>query len=186
MAEGHAGIYKLVARLLMLGPSDYYLEIGCGSGMFIKRHAADARHVTGIDYSEDMVALSARINADRVKAGTATFVPGEVSALPWTEETFDAVASIETFFFWPDPPRDLKNIYRVIRPGGRIVISMGWTKDDGLDHTDNIEKYGIKIYSEFGMRQLLIDNDFSKPSFKYLHKQRSPKIMVVSARKEDR
>jgi ubiquinone/menaquinone biosynthesis C-methylase UbiE len=106
-----------VADRLGLRASDDYLERGCGSGMFVKQHAADARRVTGIDYSEDMVRLSARTNEERVKAGTATFVRGEVSHLPWTDEIYSAVAGIETFFFWPDPPADLKQIYRVMRPG---------------------------------------------------------------------
>jgi hypothetical protein len=60
---------------------------------------------------------------------------------------------------------------------------MGWMKDYGLDHTDNIEKYDIKIYSEDEMRMLLLGAGFSNVSFTYLHEPRSPKIMVVYAEK---
>jgi len=108
MALGHRGFYKNTAKILNLTPDDTYLEIGFGSGLFIKKYASHARTIVGLDYSEDMVKLASNINENLVKSGKAEFIQGNVSALPWNDNEFSAVVGIETFFFWTEPEKSLK------------------------------------------------------------------------------
>ena len=57
MAIAHRTIYKNVAAALNLQPEDDYLEIGCGSGIFMKSYALHVHSTAGLDHSEDMVKI---------------------------------------------------------------------------------------------------------------------------------
>jgi SAM-dependent methyltransferase len=167
MALGHRGFYENTAKILNLTPDDAYLEIGFGSGLFIKKYASHVKRIAGLDYSEDMVKLASNINEDIVKSGKAEFKQGNVSTLPWNENEFSAVAGIETFFFWPKPQSSLKEIFRVLIPGGRLVLEMAYNKDDGRDHRKQIEKHNLKLYSGEEMKTLLKEAGFSEISIVY-------------------
>jgi SAM-dependent methyltransferase len=167
MALGHRSLYKNTAKILDLKDDDMYLEIGFGSGLFIKKYASHLSCIAGIDCSEDMVNLASSINEDLVESGKAEFVQGDASALPWKDSEFSVVVGIETFYFWPEPERALKEIYRVLIPGGRLLIEMGYNKDDGKDHTKDIEKYGLRLYGGEEMKSLLLDSGFDDISFYY-------------------
>ena len=142
-AWGHRSFYKNTAKVLDLHPDDKYLEIGFGSGLFIKNYASHVSRIAGLDYSEDMVKLASSINKDLIKSGKAEFKQGDASTLPWGNNEFSVVVGIETFFFWPEPEISLKEIFRVLVPSGRLVLEMAYNKDDGRDHTKQIEKYNL-------------------------------------------
>jgi len=161
MAWGHKDFYKNTAKVLNLKHDDKYLEIGFGSGLFIKKYASHVSRIAGIDYSEDMVKLASSINENLIKSGKAEFKQGNVSTLPWNNNEFSVVVGIETFFFWPEPETSLKEICRVLVPGGRLVIEMSYNKDDGIDHTKHMKKMSLKLYSGQEMKKLLKESGFS-------------------------
>ena len=167
MALGHRGFYKNTARILNLQSDDMLLEIGFGSGFFIKKYASHVSRISGLDYSEDMVKLASSVNKDLIKSGKAEFKKGNVSCLPWADNTFSVVVGIETFFFWPKPEEALKEIFRVLSPGGRLVLEMAYNKDDGKDHTKTIEKHNLKLYSGEEMQVLFKNAGFSDISVNY-------------------
>jgi ubiquinone/menaquinone biosynthesis C-methylase UbiE len=190
MAWGHRSFYKNAAKALDLQPDDKLLEIGFGSGMFIKKYASHVSRIGGLDYSEDMVNLASSINKDLIKSGKAEFKQGDVSAIPWGDNTFSAVVGIETFFFWPEPEAALKEIFRVLAPEGRLVLEMGYNKDDGRDHTKAKEKYNLTLYSGEEMKALLEQSGFSSISVSYYKSMWIPfkgyivpRGMVVKAQK---
>jgi ubiquinone/menaquinone biosynthesis C-methylase UbiE len=188
MALGHRDFYKNAARALELKPDDRYLEIGFGSGIFIKKYASHASWISGIDYSEEMVKLASEINSDLVESRKAEFRNGIASSLPWDDNMFSVAAAIETFFFWPGPEKALKEIRRVLKPGGRLVIEMAYNKDDGLDHTKHIKKMGLKLLSGKEMEKMLKVCGYSKICIEYYQGLRIPikgyvvpKGMIVKA-----
>jgi ubiquinone/menaquinone biosynthesis C-methylase UbiE len=161
MAWGHRSFYKNTARILNLKNDDKILEIGFGSGLFIKKYASHVSHIAGLDCSEDMVKLASSINKELIESGKAEFIQGDVSTLPWKDDEFSVVVGIETFFFWSEPKGALKEIFRVLVPGGRLVLEMAYNKDDGRDHTKQIAKYGLKLYSGEEISGLLKESGFS-------------------------
>jgi SAM-dependent methyltransferase len=190
MALGHRGFYKNTAKVLNLTPDDAYLEIGFGSGSFIKKYASHAKRIAGLDHSEDMVNLAGRINEKLCKSGKAEFKQGDVSALPWRDGEFSSVAGIETFYFWSKPQASLKEIFRVLTPGGRLVLEMGYNKDDGRDHAKDIAKHYLKLYSGEEMKTLLEEAGFSEICIVYFKSlwlpfkgYTVPKGMIIKATK---
>ncbi|MBN2189454.1 MAG: class I SAM-dependent methyltransferase [Chitinispirillaceae bacterium] len=160
MAWGHRDFYKNAAKILDLKNDDAFLEIGFGSGIFIKKYASHVSRIAGIDYSEEMVNLARCINKKLISSGKADLQHGNASSLPWPDNAFSAAAAIETFFFWPEPEKALKEILRVLTPGGRFVIEMAYNKEDGLDHTNIINKMNLRIYGSREIADLLKDSGF--------------------------
>jgi ubiquinone/menaquinone biosynthesis C-methylase UbiE len=174
MAWGHKDFYKNTAKMLNLKHDDKYLEIGFGSGLFIKKYVSHVSRIAGIDISEDMVELASSINKDLIESGKVEFKQGDVASLPWNDNEFSVVVGIETFFFWPEPLKSLKEVFRVLAPGGRLVIEMAYNKDDGLDHAKHIKKYKLKLYSAEEMKIMLIETGFSDIVIDYYKGFRMP------------
>jgi len=160
MAFGHRDFYRNTARMLDLKKDDKYLEIGFGSGIFIKKYVSNVAKISGIDYSEDMVTLASAVNSALVKSGKADFRHGNAASLPWRDNEFTAVAAIETFFFWSEPDKALQEIFRVLASKGRLVIEMSYNHDDGLDHSKDIEKMKLKLYSSKAITDMVMNAGF--------------------------
>ena len=167
MARGHKPFYKNALKSINPKKDDQYLEIGFGSGIFINKYMSHVSNIAGIDYSEDMVRLASDINRKLVESGKAEFKKGNVSSLPWNNNEFSVVVGIETFFFWDKPEISLNEIYRVLMPGGRLVIEMAYNKDDGADHRRHIKKMKLKLYTGEEMKKLLKKVGFSDIVIKY-------------------
>jgi len=161
MAWGHKDFYKNTAKFLNLKNDDKYLEIGFGSGIFIKKYVSNVSKIAGIDHSDDMVKLANKINKNLVISGKAEFKQGDASLLPWADSEFSIVVIIETFFFLSEPEKSLKEINRVLKPEGRIVIEMAYNKDDGIDHTKHIKKMNLRLYGGEEINKLLKKSGFN-------------------------
>ena len=155
MARGHKEFYKNALKSINPKKDDKYLEIGFGSGIFINKYMSHVSKIAGIDYSEDMVKLASDINRKLVESGKVELKLGNASSLPWTDNEFTVVATIETFFFLNETEKTLKEIFRVLKPEGRLIIEMAFNKDDGVDHKKYIKKMGLKLYSGEEMEKLL-------------------------------
>jgi SAM-dependent methyltransferase len=113
------------AAIDMLAPAagETTLEIGFGPGRSLGRLAAAGAHVVGIEVSPAMLAAAARRNADLPVAGRLDLHLGDGTTLPLPERTVDAVLAVHTIYFWPDPPTTFAEAFRVLRPGGRLVLA---------------------------------------------------------------
>ena len=102
---------------------DRILDVGCGGGKTVSKLAAIATEgkVYGIDYSAESVAASHRKNKQLIEAGGVKILQESVSHLPFADSTFDLATAVETHYFWPDLPADVREVFRVLKPGGRLV-----------------------------------------------------------------
>lgn len=100
------------------------LDVGCGGGRTISKLAAMAAQgkVDGIDYSEESVAASRRYNAQAIRAGRVEIHPADVGKLPFPDNTYDLVTGVETHFWWPDIAGGSREIRRVLKLGGTLVL----------------------------------------------------------------
>ena len=107
---------RAILEALALGPDDDLLEIGCGGGLLLRAALATGARVTGLDHSEEMVALA------RERAPGAEVVLASAESLPFAEGTFSAVAMSVVFFFFDEPHVVLRECRRVLRRTGRLAV----------------------------------------------------------------
>jgi len=100
------------------------LDVGCGGGRTLQRLAALAPEglVCGIDYSAASVAASREANAREVESGRVQVQLASVVALPFPDRTFDLVTAVETHYYWPALPANMREVLRVLKPGGIFVL----------------------------------------------------------------
>jgi SAM-dependent methyltransferase len=117
---------RLTVEHLGLGPDDAVLEIGFGPGHALKRisEGTEARFVAGVDHSELMVRMAARRNRRAIREERMLLRQGEVAALPFADGTFHAAFAVNSYHQWDDPEAAFGEIRRVLRPGGRVVLSI--------------------------------------------------------------
>ena len=125
MNRAHLGMMHTALSKVRIGRGDTVLDIGCGGGETVRLLAAraDQGTVYGLDYSETSVAMSLRRNRQAAEAGRVRILQGEVSKLPFGDGMFDLVTAIQTHYYWPDLPGDVKEVYRTLKPGGQFIIS---------------------------------------------------------------
>jgi ubiquinone/menaquinone biosynthesis C-methylase UbiE len=116
--------------LLEIKATDRVLEIGFGAGKAIEHIASltTTGYVAGIDLSPTMVQVASRRNAQAIKAKRVALQSGDVTTLPFTDQQFDKVLSIHTFYFWPDHLRGMTEIFRVLKLGGTLALTLSTGK----------------------------------------------------------
>ena len=98
-------------------PEGHVLDVGCGSGFFVKLIAAHGCDVTGFDASEPLLSVARR------RAPGASFHHGDMEALPFPDEAFDIVTGMNSFQYAADPRRALGEARRVAKRGGQIFLA---------------------------------------------------------------
>ena len=105
-------------------PTDRVLEIGFGAGRAIELLVPTCEHVSGIDLSQTMVSAARRRNAQAIRAGKVDIRRGDVSTLPFGDAQFDKIFSVHSLYFWPDYSRAIAEIARVLKPHGKVVLTL--------------------------------------------------------------
>jgi ubiquinone/menaquinone biosynthesis C-methylase UbiE len=115
-----------VIDLLDVQPTDQVLEIGFGPGKTIQRLSQRATNgfVAGIDISETMLHQASRRNKERIRTGRVELHCASVSQIPYENNRFDKIGAVNTFQFWPHPEQDVKEVYRVLKPGGLFILAV--------------------------------------------------------------
>jgi ubiquinone/menaquinone biosynthesis C-methylase UbiE len=131
------------------------LDAGCGGGRTVSKLAAIATQgkVYGVDYSEESVATTKKTNAQWIGLGRVEVRHGSVSQLPFPDGMFDLVTAVETHFWWPDLPGDMREIFRVLKPGGTLVLVAEVYKGASTMAAKLAEKYA----SRTGMTLLSVE-----------------------------
>lgn len=98
-------------------------------------------HVTGIDLSPDCVNYSFMRNRNAIAEGRCSVYEGSAELLPFGANHFDVITAFETIYFWPNLPNTLKEIKRVLKPGGTFLIV---NEADGYGFLDDLYPKIIK------------------------------------------
>ena len=105
---------------LNLKPGDAVLDVGFGGGVGLDMVLAHEPGVTlaGLDISGDVVKRA------RPRYRGVELVEASVDTMPFTEARFDAVFAVNVVYFWPDLPAAYRELLRVLKPGGRLVLGV--------------------------------------------------------------
>jgi ubiquinone/menaquinone biosynthesis C-methylase UbiE len=124
MNLSHSRMTEWGLQQLVVPKNVAILDVGCGGGGTVHKLAALAPEgkVVGLDYSEASVAVSRENNAEGIAAGRVQIEQGSVAALPFPDCAFDVVTAVETHYYWPDLPANVKEILRVLKPGGTFTL----------------------------------------------------------------
>jgi ubiquinone/menaquinone biosynthesis C-methylase UbiE len=124
LARTNRGAARRAIDLLDVRPGDRALEIGFGPGVGIEMLAARTPRgwVAGIDPSAEMVRQAARRNARAIAEGRVDLRCGSAEHLAFGDETFDKIAAINSMQLWPDAVTGMREVRRVLKGGGRLVV----------------------------------------------------------------
>jgi SAM-dependent methyltransferase len=116
---------EATARRIVLHPEDRLLDIGCGTGALLEQlsRAYPGAHLAGIDPCPEMLQI-ARGKVPR----SVSLAVGFAESLPFASHSFELVVSVSAFHFFRQPVRGLEEMRRVLRPGGRLVLT-DWCDD---------------------------------------------------------
>lgn len=136
--HAHTDPLDLLLHTADVTASDTVLDLGCGPGIVACAFAAKAAHVTGLDLAPAMLE---RAKARQVEHSLAnmTWLYGDVSALPFADNSFSMVVTRYTFHHFLSPATVLSEMARVCRPGGRVVVADVTPEDGKLAAYDHFE-----------------------------------------------
>lgn len=132
-----------VEQAAQLAPGQMVLDVACGTGVLAReaaRQVTSAGSVVGLDRNEGMLAVARR------EAPAIDWRQGMAETLPFQDNSFDAVVSQFGLMFFEDRPAALKEMWRVLRPDGRLVVAV-W---DVLDHSPGYAAMTALLQRLFG------------------------------------
>ncbi|MGH9779867.1 MAG: class I SAM-dependent methyltransferase [Candidatus Acidiferrales bacterium] len=125
MGEEHAAIAAGMLAQMEFAPDDKILDVGCGAGWLcgVLADKVPKGQVVGMDVADEMVRRARQRHAERPNL---MFIIAGVKDIPWDENFFNKIVSIESAYYWPDPGQGMREMFRVLQPGGeaRLLINL--------------------------------------------------------------
>lgn len=124
MNMSHSAVTDWGLEHVAIGQSFTILDVGCGGGRTVQKLASVASQgkVYGVDYAKGSLAAARTKNAGLIKSGRVEIRHGTVSQLPFAADSFDLVTAVETQYYWPDLVNDMREVLRVLKSGGTLLV----------------------------------------------------------------
>lgn len=182
MNVGHRALSGWGLRFLKLAPDAKVLDCGCGGGANIRTLLKKCPKgiVKGIDYSAVSAEQARKRNADAIQAGRCAVWQGSVEQIIFASGWFDAVTAFETVYFWPDLPKSFREIRRVLRPGGTLLICNECSGDAPGDEAWTKKIAGMRIYPAAELQRLL-----EQAGFRRIRIHKTSRWLCLTAQKPD-
>ncbi len=159
--KGNAELNSFIKETLSLRENDQILEIGFGTGKLLKQIAdnLDKGIIEGVDFSETMTSMAKKKNKKHINNGKVKIHMGSFDELPFDDNSFDKIFSVNTIYFWDNPKATISKISRLLKPGGKIVL--------GFHAKNEMEKMPLnqdvfQYYSTNDVTKLLSIDDLLK------------------------
>lgn len=166
MNSSNGAVNRKCIDLLELQAGQRVLEIGPGNAAFACEIVGANRDIYyhGLDWSAEMVREAQRLNVEGVRRGTMCFQQGDAAALPFPDSSFDRVLTVHTLYFWEQPREPLREIRRVLKPGGSLCLAFG---ERDFMETLPFTSYGFTLYHARDVSPLLKDAGFQQVTMHY-------------------
>lgn len=163
MNKGNKHICLNSYKVLAPKNKNHILEIGMGNGFFVKDllKMADDLKYTGIDFSSTMVDEANFINKEFIESGIVCFEQASIEKLPFNDNTFDCITTTNTLYFWPQPQDNAKELLRVLKPEGQLLIA--YRSKNFMDQIE-LSKHGFTKYEMYDVENLLTKSGFKQIS----------------------
>lgn len=127
MNRAHGPMIDWALSQLSVQDSRALLDVGCGGGGALLRvsELAPEAELHGIDYSPESLGVAVQANKRLVEEGRVFLQEGDVSSLPYNDGRFDLVVAFNSHYFWSDLAEGLREIMRVLQPGGTVALAGG-------------------------------------------------------------
>jgi SAM-dependent methyltransferase len=131
MNQSHEPLTQWGLTKVEIASNDVILDVGCGGGKTLGRLAqlAPLGKVFGIDISPDMVKYSKEVNKELIAQNRVQIVEGSVEKMSFPDDYFNLVTAIETYFFWPNFRDAIREIRRVMKSDGKLLLVNEMLKD---------------------------------------------------------
>ncbi len=148
-------------KVLNPKPHSLVLEIGMGNGYFIKDLLAieATLNYIGLDFSQTMIDEATRLNQEYIHLEKVSFVNGSIENLPFDNNSIEYITTTNTVYFWPNLPENLKELYRVLKPNGKVLIA--YRPKEVMDKIE-LSKYGFTKYTKQEIEQSLCLGGFQE------------------------
>jgi ubiquinone/menaquinone biosynthesis C-methylase UbiE len=167
-------------EMLDLQPTDRVLDIGFGGGVTIEKmlNTIDTGKIYGVDFSEVMVEQGKHQFKDAIAAGKVSIEFADVQQLPFDDNTFDKICTVNTIYFWSDPLAGLQEIKRVLKSGGRLVV--GIRSADKMKDLP-VTQHNFRLYAPEAVKDLLIGAGFVGVSIEHRDKdEKFDSVMIIA------
>jgi len=156
----HYPNFKVILAELALTPDDFLIEVGSGGGAMLKEALKSGCRAAAVDHSLDMVRLARQVNSDAVAAGRLVVQHASADRLPFTDGTFTCAAMTGVLGFLPNALAVLRELWRVLRPNGRLVVLGADPALRGTPAAPEPIASRLRFYTDEQLRQLGIDAGF--------------------------
>ena len=150
---------RFVIETMDLAENDNILEIGMGNGCFVKDIVAAGNKIqyTGADFSQLMVNECMKLNSNLIEKMRASFVLADASNLPFKDNSFNKIFTVNTIYFWDDPKAILKELRRVLTPDGYLYIVY---RSKASMSKFPFTQYGFQLRNTDEVNEMIVKNDF--------------------------
>jgi ubiquinone/menaquinone biosynthesis C-methylase UbiE len=166
MNKGHFDLTGWGLSHVQVKPSFVVLDVGCGGGRTLSRLArrASLGKVYGIDYSKDMVRYATDFNSNLVTQNRVEVVEGTVDKICFKDAVFDLVTAVETYYFWPNVAEAFKEIGRVLKPNGSLLVINEMILDGvyEIQNAEMIAKTQVKLLHLEEIQRVLHSSCFNQ------------------------
>ena len=166
MNDSHSLLTDRALSLVSFCGNETVLDIGCGGGAALNKMSRmlPKGKLFGIDHSETAVQLAAKNNAADIESGKMFIKRAQVADMPFEDEMFDVILTVESFYFWKSPQSELKEVYRVLKGGGTFLIALDEYGREGLAEKTlkNAKEYDLFLPTKEQLTKLLSGAGFEK------------------------
>jgi arsenite methyltransferase len=143
--RGNRELIEATLDALALSPTTCLLDVGFGGGLLLElARCRGVRSLAGLDPSDAAIRTVRERSRRWLAGGELRLERGRAESLPFAGEAFDAVASTNTVYFWPDPAVTLAELKRVLRRGGELAL--GFSGSAKLRSFDTITRHGFRFH----------------------------------------